>query len=348
MIKKGQRIKFIKFDEDKDRANKERGHGMVIGDVYLSAGYKSDEYITIQSRENFLFNTWQFEVIDEAEKKLQFKVGDRVEYTYWSSDGKGEIIHICADKPASQYLVKRDEVSIARDSAWARSCKHIEEDKRNLWLSSENLKLITPTITRYTGELREGMRVWIINLETGAYTLIKEGVDFAFRFKPGVIKIVSQQGDWWGWKHDEFEYYISHVISEPEEKECGDKWDPSEGDTTGFNFVPYPLNTIEPMRYWALQDAVRSIKNSPKQGLKTIMSNTLKKATNLIHSQAEPLKSYLRLGWVEIKDTEFEVTDAGVEAMTRLFFGFGEGKSLGEYAQNEVKRLEKEEKKAKR
>lgn len=223
------------------------------------------------------------------------------------------------------------------------------------WFADFELELITPTPTRYTGELREGMivvredranplRVEVRDNEF--YVFYIEQEPYSPRFK------LEKTTD--GWRLEEYKKeYIGRVISEPEEKECGDKWDPGEGDTTAFTYARYPTfgeaSMFDAIQFELLQGSGFFIKNSPKPGLKTIMSNTLKKATNLIHSQAEPLKSYLRLGWVTIEDTEFEVTEAGAEAMTKYFFGFAVGsRSLGDYAQNEVKRLEKEEKKAKR
>ena len=82
------------------------------------------------------------------------------------------------------------------------------------------------------------------------------------------------------------------------------------------------------------------IKSSPSWGLKTM----LKKATNLIKGLTQPLRNYVRLGWIRIEDDEYVVTEVGKTAYMEVVFGIG-GKDLESYAKAEVKRLSKKAKK---
>lgn len=87
------------------------------------------------------------------------------------------------------------------------------------------------------------------------------------------------------------------------------------------------------------------IKNSPAKEHKNPIMTGLKKVTNFIDSLQEPLKNYIRLGWVELGGDEYYSTNEGRDAFMDIQFGLVKHKTLEAYAEAEVKRLEKEEKK---
>ena len=82
------------------------------------------------------------------------------------------------------------------------------------------------------------------------------------------------------------------------------------------------------------------IKSFPMRGKKPM----LKKVTNLIKGLQQPLKNYVRLGWVEIEDDEFIVTEDGRDAKDKVDFGLVAAKDLAEYAKQEVARIKSEAK----
>lgn len=92
-------------------------------------------------------------------------------------------------------------------------------------------------------------------------------------------------------------------------------------------------------------DWAEPIKNSPIKEHKNPIMTGLKKVTNFIDSLQEPLKSYIRLGWVELEEDKYYVTSDGKQADAEIKFGLVKHKTLEAYAEAEVKRLEKEEKK---
>lgn len=94
-----------------------------------------------------------------------------------------------------------------------------------------------------------------------------------------------------------------------------------------------------------IPEGLKYIKNSPVKERKNPIMSGLKKVTNFIDSLQEPLKSYIRLGWVELEEDKYYVTSDGKQADAEIKFGLVKHKTLEAYAEAEVKRLEKEEKK---
>lgn len=113
-----------------------------------------------------------------------------------------------------------------------------------------------------------------------------------------------------------------------------------------LNQAYYELRNYTPPPCWSLQEySDLPIKNSPKKGGKKFIMSGLKKATNFIRSLKQPLKNYVRLGWVELVEDEYVVTDSGVAYYMDVVFGLTPAKTLEEYAEKEVARIKKEEKK---
>ena len=94
-----------------------------------------------------------------------------------------------------------------------------------------------------------------------------------------------------------------------------------------------------------IPEGLKYIKNSPIKERKNPIMTGLKKVTNFIDSLQEPLRSYIRLGWVELEEDKYYVTSDGKQADAEIKFGLVKHKTLEAYAEAEVKRLEKEEKK---
>lgn len=101
-------------------------------------------------------------------------------------------------------------------------------------------------------------------------------------------------------------------------------------------------NSKQPISYH-FREVTKSI-DVPKGGT---IQTMLKKATNLIKGLTQPLQNYVRLGWVEIEDDEYVVTEEGQQAFMTFSFGLTEHATMKGYASDEVARLEKEEKKKK-
>lgn len=114
--------------------------------------------------------------------------------------------------------------------------------------------------------------------------------------------------------------------------------------TEGFDWVyrgiDNPTHIVDSTRYGYWPD---TIKNSPKKGGKKSIMSGLKKATNFIRSLKQPLKNYVRLGWVELVEDEYVVTDSGQAYYMDVVFGLTPAKTLEEYAEKEVARIKKEE-----
>lgn len=233
----------------------------------------------------------------------KFKVGDRVK-SIGSHDGDWHI-----GLEGTVVLAREGAIRVKFD----RSKERGWGENKDTWGFNDShgtdcLELIEPANpARYTGELKEGMRVKIGKCTNGNHT-----------GRIGIYSHTDNYRDAWVTFDKEPSCTYARdleVISEPEEK-------PQNAPETRASREP--------------------ITNSPAKGAKKPM--TLKKVTNLIRGLGQPLKNYVRLGWVIIENDDYEVTEDGQEALNRVHFGIADADTLEKYAEKEVRRLKKEAK----
>ena len=187
---------------------------------------------------------------------------------------------------------------------------------------------------RYTGELKEGMKVWVV--DTKADVRIDSGREHVIEFNHKGHSIVAlddsdqywplkrkSNGEWWNVTGDLA--YISHVISEPEEKKEEhvrvDMWVPCQGDCS-ISIAP--------------------ITNSPPQGaMQTIMDTLTSIPAKIKRFLNANYRAFYQLGWV---DENLNLTEKGGSALQDFLFDKYE-KELGEVAIKEVAQIKKAAKK---
>lgn len=200
-------------------------------------------------------------------------------------------------------------------------------------------------LERYRGELREGMRVMIADGE------------HVIRRCNGEWRAYDENGYYWplkrlrdgSWGNDFA--HIFRVISEPKEEPktttAVAKLKESEYGLTFQSiyeqYVKHMEKAVTSPNWMQIYRAEFDITNSPSKGVKKPMA-ILKKATNLIKGLSQPLKNYVRLGWVKIYEDEYFVTEEGKYALAAFMFGLTNAKDLADYAAREVRRLKKEAK----
>lgn len=240
----------------------------------------------------------------------KFKVGDRVKH---HSEGNGTVV-----------AVNDEIVHVKLDSGTEGGGMY------GSWITTEHAltPLISPAVPeRYRGELREGMRVK--NEVTREMVVFKKGDVWMVRYpeeseSKGFELERLKNGQWRlvEWPVE----YLTHVISEPKE----------EPKKTFCNIPIIERDDCPPgVMYLVGADfsVPAMITNSPDKGANRPM---LKKVTNLIKGLSQPLRNYVRLGWVEIDEDEYVVTEEGAEALQAHMFGLSGAKDMAEYAAKEV------------
>lgn len=251
----------------------------------------------------------------------EFKVGDKVRFVksphYVESDlcflGKTGVITEIVDDDEYPYRTSLDYITI---------------------FAADELEKVEPQL------LKKGTRVKILvdredimfNGKITCHTGVIEAEG------PELYGVRADNGDYYGVKHSD--------VEEIREEYFGCTSAPLSGtfSETGFEWayrgIDSPTHILDATRYgyWS-----GTIKNSPKKGGKNSIMSELKKATNFIRSLKQPLKNYVRLGWVELIEDEYVVTDNGVAYYMDVVFGLTPAKTLEEYAEKEVARIKKEE-----
>lgn len=257
------------------------------------------------------------EVVVESQPPYRIKTGTYTVIEFFRGDAK------LMDSDGNYYYA-----SHSHENWWGQG----EKEAGYYWYVS---RVISESAAprRYTGELRTGMRVEIkrtdgCDMGVGAHVVVEGGAEPRLERSGSSWRGIRQRQDGEWWATNDTMAYISHVISEPEDKPMPSMHIGADGFA-----IPMPIMSHHHYQYCGTQ-----IRISPYMGAIQKLMEGLRSIPAKIKRILNPnYKAFYQLGWV---DEELDLTGEGQVELLNMLLDKHEDE-LGALAKKEVARRKK-------